>query len=58
MRTPEIVDVDVEIHAQTERAVQVYDGERTVWLPRSQIELNDNGTISMPFWLAREKELI
>jgi hypothetical protein len=55
----DIVDVEGEIREPgTELAVQFYDGERTVWLPRSQIEINDDGTVSMPEWLAQEKGLI
>jgi hypothetical protein len=55
----DIVDLEGEIRGPgTTLAVQFYDGERTVWLPRSQIEINDDGTISLPEWLAKEKELI
>lgn len=35
-----------------------FDGSRAVWLPKSQIEVNDDGTVTMPEWLAHEKELI
>jgi hypothetical protein len=54
----DLVDIAGEIRARTQRAIQFYDGERTVWLPLSQIEINDDGTITMPEWLAEEKELI
>jgi hypothetical protein len=54
----DLVDISGEIRARTARAIQFYDGERTVWLPLSQIEINDDGTITMPEWLAMEKELI
>jgi hypothetical protein len=54
-----IIDIEGEIRGPgTDLAVQFYDGERTVWLPRSLIEINDDGTVSMPEWLAKEKELI
>lgn len=53
-----IVDIAGEIRAETDKAVQFYDGERTVWLPRSQIEIGDNGTVAMPEWLAMDKGLI
>lgn len=29
-----------------------------VWLPKSQVEINDDGTVTMPRWLAIDKELI
>ena len=55
----DIVDIAGEIREPgTTLAVRFYDGERVVWLPRSQIEINDDGTVSMPEWLAKEKELI
>ncbi|MEJ6846816.1 hypothetical protein V3589_11425 [Sinorhizobium fredii] len=28
------------------------------WLPRSQIQMNDNGTVTMPEWLAVDKGLV
>ncbi len=57
-RRNELVDVAGEIKAQTDKAIQFYDGSRTVWLPRSQIEINDDDTVTMPEWLALDKELI
>lgn len=53
-----LVDVAGEIKAQTGMAIQFYDGTRSVWLPRSQVEINDDGTVTMPEWLALDKELI
>ena len=32
--------------------------EKWFWLPRSQVEINDNGTVTMPEWLAIEKGFI
>ncbi len=57
-RGNELVDVAGEIKARTEKAIKFYDGDRTVWLPCSQIEINDDGTVTMPEWLALDKELI
>lgn len=54
----DLVDIDGEVRAQTERAVQWFDGDKLVWLLRSQIEINDDGTVTMPFWMAHEKGLI
>lgn len=54
----DIVDIAGEIRAQTERAIQFYDGTVMVWLPRSQVEIGDDGTIAMPEWLAKDKGLI
>ena len=43
----DIVDIAGEIRAQTECAIQFYDGTVTVWLPRSQVEIGDDGTIAI-----------
>ena len=61
--THEIVVVK---HAETARAIKVSeddDEETAVWLPKSQIEIDrtmDDGSlvISVPVWLAREKDLL
>ena len=54
----DIVDIAGEIRAQTEHAIRFYDGTVMVWLPRSQVEIGDDGTIAMPEWLAKDKGLI
>ena len=60
-----LVDIDVEIHHETEKAFLVYAGEDDkdgnpikIWLPKSKVENNDDGTITMLEWLAVEKGLI
>lgn len=60
-----LVDIDVEITARTERAVLVHTGvkEDAVWLPLSQIEVVPSGfagieTVTLPEWLATDKGLI
>jgi len=53
-----LVDVAGEIRRETDKAILFFDGVRSVWLPRSQIEVGDDGTIAMPEWMAKEKELI
>lgn len=40
------------------KAVKFYDGKRTEWVPLSQIKNNDDGTFSMPEWLAKDKGFI
>ena len=53
----ETVKLDLEIHAETELAVLVENlEEEKVWLPKSQIEID--GVIEVPTWLAENKELI
>lgn len=55
----DIVEVDGEVVRRTADAVLWDDGSIEVWLPLSQIEVNEeSGTVSMPEWLAIEKGLV
>jgi len=58
MGRPELIDIAAEIKAETERAYRIYDGNTTEWVPKSQVERNDNGTFTMPIWLAQDKGFI
>ena len=60
-----IVDIDVKVTARTAKAVLVHTGikEKAIWLPLSQIEIEETGigeifTVTLPEWLALEKGLI
>lgn len=61
-----IIDVDVQLLRETEKAVQVSAlgiSAEAVWLPRSQIEISRAATatlyvVTLPEWLAQEKGLI
>ena len=59
-----ITDIDVLIVHQTERAVLVKADEDAdgVWLPLSQVEIDGEpggyGVVTLPVWLAEEKELV
>jgi len=58
-RSNDLADVSGEIHGETEKAYRFFDGTRTVWLPKSMCEWDDQShTMIMPEWLALEKELI
>ena len=55
----DLVDIAGEVHGETAAAFRFFDGERTVWLPKSQCEWDaSDRTMAMPEWLAKEKELI
>lgn len=58
MPKPELIDIAAEVKAETERAYRIFDGKTTEWVPKSQVERNDNGTFTMPEWLAQEKGFI
>ena len=60
-----LIDIDVECTARTEKAVLVHTGDKmdAVWLPLSQCEIAPSGlpgieTVTLPEWLALEKGLI
>lgn len=62
----DLVDIAVCMHAMTDKAILVSednDKDKAVWLPRSQIEVENDGhanfiTVTLPEWLAHDKGLI
>jgi len=54
----DLIDIEVVLKHETELAWLVDDGdEKPVWIPKSQAEF-DGETLTLPEWLALEKELI
>lgn len=53
-----LCDISAEIKIETEKAYQLFDGAKTEWVPKSQVEDNKDGTFTMPEWLARDKGFI
>ncbi len=54
-----IIDIACVILDEREKSYMVDAGlEEKVFLPKSQVEVNDDGTVAMPEWLAKEKGLI
>jgi hypothetical protein len=59
MPRKELIDIAGEISAETTAAYRFFDGSRHVWLPKSQCQWDaDAKEMTMPEWLAKEKELI
>lgn len=58
MPKSELFDVAATVIAETEKAWRLYNGTVTEWVPKSQAEKNDDGTFTMPVWLAKEKGFI
>lgn len=58
MTDPRLVDISGEVRGETEKALRIYDGARTEWIPKSQVENNGDGTFTMPEWLAKDKGFI
>lgn len=54
-RNHDIVEISAELRRETDKAFCLYDGKLVAWVPRAQVENNDDGTFSMPEWLAMEK---
>lgn len=66
----DLVDIACEIRRDdpSKKSIAIADGstepiegrkrEKWFWLPRSQIEINSDGTVTMPEWLAIEKGLV
>ncbi len=57
----DLVDIACFVRMETPRAFLINDGRREVWVPKSQVEMHDEGKnhiCVMPEWLAKEKELI
>jgi hypothetical protein len=65
-----LIDIAAELRHETDKAYLVYDGRSEIkkgdtkpsklriWLPKSQVEMNDDNTFTMPLWLALEKGFI
>ena len=58
MSKRELIDIAASIEVETERAFKLFDGTRSEWVPKSQVEQNDDGTFTMPEWLAKDKGFI
>lgn len=53
-----LIEIAAEIRHETDNAYLLFDGTRTAWVPKSQVENNEDGTFTMPEWLAEQKEFI
>jgi len=57
-KASKLIDIAGEVRAETQKAFQLYDGKRTAWIPKSQVEDNADGTFTMPEWLAKNSGFI
>jgi len=56
-----LIDIAVDVVTETEKAYGIRDESKVghlIWLPKSQCEDNEDGTFTMPEWLAKGKGLI
>jgi hypothetical protein len=61
----DLIDITMQLHAETEKAVLVSDDgdkAKAIWLPLSQVEIErkDGGivVVTMPEWLATQRGLV
>lgn len=54
----DIIDLALQVRGETTKAFRLTDGVKTEWVPKSQVEQNDDGTFTMPEWLAKDKGFI
>lgn len=60
----DLVDLTLQIHARTNRAILVSDDgdrERAVWVPLAHVEVAPQGrhhVVTMPEWLAIDRGLV
>lgn len=53
-----LTDITGELKGETDKAYRIYDGAKTEWVPKRYVEMNDDGTFTMPEWLALDKGFI
>jgi len=59
MPKTKLVDIAGELKGETPLAYRFFDGDKTVWLPKSQCQWDpDDKTMTMEEWLATDKGLI
>lgn len=66
----ELIEISAELRHETNNAYLLYDGrseikkgetkpsELRIWVPKSMVENNEDGTFTMPEWLAKDKGFI
>lgn len=62
----DMIEIDIQILRETDKAIFVSDGDNESWIPKSQIECEEDIenkigkilTINIPEWLAFDSDLI
>lgn len=57
-RDGKLVDIAGEARGETDKAIRIYDGSKTEWVPKQFVEVNNDGTFTMPEWIAKDKGFI
>lgn len=53
-----LTDIAGELRGETPKAFRIFDGKTTEWVPKTLVEKNEDGTFTMPEWLAKDKGFI
>ena len=54
----DLVDIEADLIHETDKAYLLSNGERQVWVPKSVVQNNEDGTWTMPERLAVDKGLV
>ncbi len=58
----ELFDLNCKQITETDKAIRIDDGKTQCWLPKSMIEIEKERdgtiTVTLPMWLAKEKDLL
>ena len=54
----ELFDLAAEVRGETDKAWRLFDGSKTVWVPKSQVEDNGDVTFPIPMCLALYKGFV
>ncbi len=54
----DLVDLALRVEDETDRALRLSDGVAIEWVPKSLVEDNEDGTFTMPEWLAKDRGFI
>lgn len=55
----DLIDIDDwKVERETEKGLLLKQGRKEVWVPKQFVEVNDDGTLTMPEWLGIDKGLV
>jgi hypothetical protein len=52
------IEISAEMEHESEKAFLLFDGDKRVWVPKSQVKWIGKNLWEMPEWLAKDKGLI
>jgi hypothetical protein len=58
MSDPKLFDFAAELKHETEKAFLANDSDKDYWLPKGMTKNNNDGTFTIPEWLAVEKGIV